>query len=1153
MKQLISVKLVQFFLFEEIEIKLDEIWGVFGPNGSGKSSLLDAVQIAMCGGNERLIAFNAQADENMANTRSIRTYCLGQYGDSETERVRDSATSYITLIWKDSVTSELLTMGVCINAAHDRDRFEVRGRYVLRGTELSMGDHLELVNGQRHPRAWENFRHHLLERAKTLGEDPLHQDSEHYIRAALFALRGKGGIPQYETFVRSFRFALRMRFDKSVDQIVRNQVLEPRQTNIKKFREVTDSFKLMSQMVAGVRAKIESLQVIGADFDKADQEHCAQVTWRSMAEDVKQSQATRRFDDAMGRRDDALIAAEQANLAHQKADSARSEAQEKSEHFRQLKEKHQAHQESAGLEAEASQQRNSAQAKAREMVQTASALRRVVTDASQSEFIPGEKAALANCLPGLDILVTENGASDLQQVRSSVRPAVLAVGHAASTLFNVRRQIENDLEELSRQAATVEENLQRGATGRAALEGPAGRLLNELRDAGVDPQPVCDLVQITDPLWQPVIEGYLASNVQALLVRGDKAERDAFQIYRGLDGGRAVFGAKFVMASRFEGKKSPVAGSVAELIQGDDLAAVNYLRSKFGDAMRATTNDECLRARHALTADGMLNTGGEIDRKSLVRPAQFKIGAGSPEHVGALREEASKLRTAIAQAKARSNRAKTLFDQMHLFSGEEAILKRFVRICDERDTTLHAAAMAEGKLGETASKDYLDLVRQEKKWAEEAERLVGELVRLAASKGSAETTLEGAINALDQAKAAADTATVVAHEARSAQGYDRSLVAKRWDKLLEEFPDDESQLLAACEGAAKNCRIRVTNNATAGSGKLGQYLTAHQDPIFPDALQDWRKARCWVADRLKYLNDTTLQGYVEQMDEAYRLSQATFRNDVALVLHGNLKWLDATLDNLNDVLLKSPMFTNRERYQFKKTKRPAHESLLKFIEDVAEFGAGQDLLGDAGELPLQFRELLDEKIAVGNASAKSPLDDYREFFDFDIQIFREDPVTGERKAAGHLSKRLGSGSGGEHRAPLYVIAGAALASTYRLERGHRDGIRLILLDEAFNKMDMSNIIAAMRYLEELGLQVVMASPGENLGTLTAFLHGYCDILKDADRNVIYLEPHDVSEQTRQMFRMDLPEFNSKLIDDELRKRKPPADPEDAGDPDAGNV
>ena len=117
---------------------------------------------------------------------------------------------------------------------------------------------------------------------------------------------------------------------------------------------------------------------------------------------------------------------------------------------------------------------------------------------------------------------------------------------------------------------------------------------------------------------------------------------------------------------------------------------------------------------------------------------------------------------------------------------------------------------------------------------------------------------------------------------------------------------------------------------------------------------------------------------------------------------------------------------------------------------------------------------------------RSPLDDYREFFEFDIEIRREDPLTRTTKVVGHLSKRLGPGSGGEHRAPLYVIAGAALASAYRLDRGNKDGISLILLDEAFNKMDPTKIAATMRYFEDLGVEVFMASPGENEGILTAF-------------------------------------------------------------------
>lgn len=239
------------------------------------------------------------------------------------------------------------------------------------------------------------------------------------------------------------------------------------------------------------------------------------------------------------------------------------------------------------------------------------------------------------------------------------------------------------------------------------------------------------------------------------------------------------------------------------------------------------------------------------------------------------------------------------------------------------------------------------------------------------------------------------------------------------------------------------------------------------------------------------------------------------------------------MDRLNAVLRTCPTFSNGERYRFRRSVRPHLETLLKFIKDVAAYGPTQDLFGGAGEIPEAFKALLDDKVMPGAGSQRSPLDDYREFFDFDIEILREDLISKDIKVVGHLSKRLGPGSGGEHRAPLYVIAGAALASAYRLDRGHRDGLRLMLLDEAFNKMDMTNIIATMRYLEELGLQVLMASPGENLGTLTAFLHRYYDILRDAENNTVMFEGHSVSEGIRALFRADLPEFNPGLVKQEV--------------------
>ncbi|HRK76052.1 MAG TPA: AAA family ATPase, partial [Streptococcus parasuis] len=56
-----KIHCVQFYLYEQITVELKQISGIFGPNGAGKSSFIDAVQIAMFGGNQNLVALNAQA------------------------------------------------------------------------------------------------------------------------------------------------------------------------------------------------------------------------------------------------------------------------------------------------------------------------------------------------------------------------------------------------------------------------------------------------------------------------------------------------------------------------------------------------------------------------------------------------------------------------------------------------------------------------------------------------------------------------------------------------------------------------------------------------------------------------------------------------------------------------------------------------------------------------------------------------------------------------------------------------------------------------------------------------------------------------------------------------------------------------------------
>lgn len=1127
MKYLESVKLVQFFLFENIDIKIKEITGIFGPNASGKSSLVDAVQIAMFGANGNLVNLNAQADER-ATTRTIRSYCLGM--QDESKYVRDNATTYITLIWRDSVTNEATSMGVCLYASMDTDKHEVRGRYIVPGIELSMRDHLDIVNNEAQPRTWEAFRHQLIERSKLTGVDPLHHDSEKYIKSALYLLRGSGGIPSFEAFKSAFKFALRMRFDKSVDHIVRHDVLESRPTNIQKFKEVNETFRRLREMVAQVKAKILDGEKVATEYAKAEAAFVRSVTWSALSYEAARSHAGYELELAIEEKQNAVDALSSLTDEFKLKDDELQILKEQSKSTNTLIMSHSAHKESGAINADIAEAKAQESKKAKDIQNNLSLIRNTLNQAISSEYLTDSATKLSVIAKSIDSALPSSKDLTTDQLIALLTPMIKEASNASAELFNVGRSIGSNLKQNEDQLKLCNEAMLRVKEGRSRLSSETESLLKELRDNGINATPVCDLVRITDVVWQPVIEAYLGRNVEALLVSKEH-ESTAFSIYRGLTGPRAIYGAKLVAASKLQAVE-PVSGSVAELIEGDNPLALAYLRKQFGGIVRAITDAEAINAKSALTQDGMLTQSGEYSR---IRPAtrsQFKIGGGSDDQGGALLEEIRILEGLISNQKDKLSVINTLIEGLSNISSKETIISYMSEACDEMHRLRSKAEALTIRLNESADAGYAHLLEIAGGLDNSIALLEPVVNDLRGKIGKAEGDRDLSDIKEKSANENFEAAHRIAKSAQTVDGYDRDLASKQWNLLLDRFDDQFQAMMGYCSTQVAEANKQKENAINKASREIGEFRVTYREQgvVMQD---DWRSESAWMNSLLKRLKDTELSDYDEQMNDAYRTSQETFRTDVAIALNTNIEHLNRSMDRLNKVLNSCPVFSNGERYRFIRKVRPQLKSLLKYVQDIASFGPNDSLFGSAGEIPEDFRQLLDDKVAPGAAGMASPLDDYREFFEFDIEILREDTLSKELSYVGSLSKRLGTGSGGEHRAPLYVIAGAALASAYRLENGKSDGLRLILLDEAFNKMDVGNIIATMRYLEQLGLQILMVSPGDNQGTLTAFLHRYYEILRDAENSSILLEGHDVTEATRDIFRSDLAEFNPELLEQEI--------------------
>ena len=1133
MKRLESVKLVQFLLYEQQEFRLEEITGLFGRNGSGKSSALDAVQIAMMGANKNLMHFNAQADAKSHQSRTLRSYCLGQYGDTIEQCARPQATTYVTLVWRDTETNEPVSMGVCIEASLGNEAEKVLGRYVIRGAELSMSEHLQTVDGATMPLPWSSFRHRLLEQSRVTGEEPLFDDGASYVKQVLFMLRGKAGPASYDAFARAFRFALRMSFSKSVDQIVRQDVLEDRPTNIAKFKQLVETFKRINQLVVGVEQKIVQGLDVTKNFDAALAEARKSVTWTGLQASAAYELTNAAHEKLIA---DQFVQEEvvaKCNQACKTADGAVEAWIQEVGKLTQLQLAHTDHAENAGAQQALVQSEEKTARRETDLKRELRNFQHLLQNASANELLAQWQPALAVAAQQLSQFSWEQNQVDKDGLEKIIRDLGAMLKSASTHLNGQHDIVKEQLQIANDRLTTIGLGMERANTNRAQVSESTARLMHEFSDHGLHPTPVCDLVKVTNPQWQPAIEAYLAKNVEAILLRDSVEEEKAFDIYQALQGKRIIYGVKIVRSDKAHpGQAQPASDTVASLIQGSNQVAVAYLRGKLGNLKRANTAKEALWGERTLTMDGMLVGPGDFERLKLVPEADLQIGSGAKGQVDGLRAESRILNRKVADLQQREGSINRIRQAIQSLSSPET-LRLLLGYAEQLSEALTEKELANQRLSGSTSAEYQALSAELAALRERKQPLEND-ARAARDKAvQAQTILDGLVTAC-QAKLEELQGKRSTHEAcRAHADYDPGFASDRWDPLLKQFGDNFQGMADYCKNESERCNRAMSRHLGPAQTLLGSFLTDHREAVSDEVMSDWRKGKAWMEQQITRLQNTELPQYKEQAQEAYLASQNTFRQDVALALHANLKYQTTTFKRLNDALKASPAFTNGERYQFQAKVRPDLLPLKKFIENIADFGADGGLFGEPGAIPAQFEELLREKTTLGNAAVKSPLDDYREFFEFDIEIETDDPVTGVSKTTGHLSKRIGPGSGGEHRAPLYVIAGAALSSAYRMDENNQDGLRLILLDEAFDKMDTPNIVATMRYLEKLGLQVLLASPGENLPTLTAFLHRYFEIMKDETQHVIQVEERRVSEAMREQFREDMWEYHPELLETEM--------------------
>ena len=107
---------------------------------------------------------------------------------------------------------------------------------------------------------------------------------------------------------------------------------------------------------------------------------------------------------------------------------------------------------------------------------------------------------------------------------------------------------------------------------------------------------------------------------------------------------------------------------------------------------------------------------------------------------------------------------------------------------------------------------------------------------------------------------------------------------------------------------------------------------------------------------------------------------------------------------------------------------------------------------------------------------------------------------------------MGSKSGGERQTPFYVAILASLMKTYRMNQ-NANSLRLVVFDEAFDKIDTSRIEECISMLREIGFQSIIAAPDHKASYIAPLVERTWVVVKPDDKTSVLHPYHKTLEDT----------------------------------------
>ena len=635
------------------------------------------------------------------------------------------------------------------------------------------------------------------------------------------------------------------------------------------------------------------------------------------------------------------------------------------------------------------------------------------------------------------------------------------------------------------------------------------RLLEET-GKGVDVHVLADLLDIKKDQWRNAVEGYLGSQKLSLVVP-PKYARAALEIYGELDKKEyynvAVLDTEKLSQSQPAVLKDALSGEVSVR----EPYIQPYIDLLLGKVIKCATTQELRQCRIGITDSCLLYHGFRLQHINPENYSKFAyIGKDSVrKRIRLLEQELKSMDEQKRPLEEIVLGCQRILNLERLGSEPEEYLE-WLKDIGAWNEKQREKKLLLAKIEKLKTQD-VDQLEQERKavvsLCDGKKRERDELLNRIRDKENEISRCQNA--AISLSGTLTDQERDLVKNSRldmELAGYLSAKDHPRYDREKESYVTRCSRVSESRDTAFQDLMTVRTN-----------YLRRYPNRNFPVNHKDNEA----YAHLLSSLSCDHLEEYRQKAADQARAAVEHFKNDFMYKIRSAIREAMLRGDELNRII--SRLDFGKDKYQFVigRSKGADGRYYDMFMDESLEVNPSDLTDSFDNQLDLfttqhenQYGVLINDLINIfippENATpqeleeAKRNMDkyaDYRTYLSFDMQqlIQNEDEVIKIR-----LSRMIKKNSGGEGQNPLYVALLASFAQAYRINLSPKlernPTIRLVVLDEAFSKMDAEKVASCIELIRGLGFQAIISATNDKIQ----------NYVENVDKTFVFANPNKKS-------------------------------------------